>query len=120
MQALEHDEEGGHYVEQGYRSDGHATDDAEGERAVAVGTGTTFDDERHHTCNHRDDGHQDGAQALLAGLEGGFADAQSLGTALGSEFGDEDGRLREQAYQHDDTRLQVDIVVHARQMEQVA
>ena len=43
-----------------------------------------------------------------------------MGTTLGCELGNQDGRLGQQTYQHDDTRLQVDVVVHARQTQLVA
>ena len=83
MQFLEHDEEGRYYEQQGDSTDAHTTDDTEGEGTVTIGTGTTFDDERYHTDNHRGNSHQNRAQTLLTSREGGIDDAQALGTALG-------------------------------------
>ena len=120
MQLLEHHEEGRNDKEQGNGTDSHTTDDAEGKGTVTIGTGTTLDDERYHTDNHRGHGHQNWAQTLLAGGKGCIANAHALGTALGGELRNQDGRLRKQTDQHDDTRLQVDVVVHARQVEQRA
>ena len=74
MQFLEHDEEGWHDEEQGDGADAHTTDDTKSQGTVTVGTGTTLDDKRYHTDNHRGHRHQDGAQTLLTSLEGSLTD----------------------------------------------
>ena len=118
MQFLEHDEEDRNDEEQGYRTNRHTAHNAKGEGTVTIGTSTTLNDERNHTRNHREHRHQDWTKTLLASLESSIADAHALCTALRSELRNQDGSLREQADEHDDTRLQVDVVVHARQVEQ--
>ena len=113
MQFLEYDKEGWYNEEQGNSTYAHTADNTQGESTVTVGTGTTLDDEGYHTDNHRGHRHQDGAQTFLTSLECGIHDAQTLGTTLRSKLGNQDGRLGQQTNQHDDTRLQVDVVVHA-------
>ena len=82
MKALEHDEEGWDDEEEGNGTHTHTADDTQGKGAVTVGTGTTLNNERYHTDDHRGHRHQNRAQALLTSLEGGIGDAQALSTAL--------------------------------------
>ena len=114
MQLLEHDEEGGNNEEQGNSTDAHTADDTQSEGTVTVSTSTTLYHKGNHTDNHRRHRHQDGAQTFLTSFKGGLNDGHALGTALRSELGNQDSRLCQQTNQHDYTRLQVDVVVHAR------
>ena len=120
VQRLEHDEECRHDKQQSYSTDTHTADDTKGEGAVTVGSGTSLNDQRYHTDNHRCHGHQNRTQTLLTCLEGCIDNAQPLCTALCSELGNQDGSLRLQTDEHDDTCLQVDIVIHTRYFISIA
>ena len=85
--------------------------------SVTIGTSTALYDERNHACNHRHNGHQDRSQTFLTSSKSSITDGHALSTALRSELGNQDSRLRQETYQHDHTCLQVNIIVHARQME---
>ena len=113
MQFLEHDEEGWYDEEQGDGANAHTADDTKSEGTVTIRTGTTLNYERYHTDNHRSNGHQDWAQTLLAGSEGRISDTHAMFAVLRGHLGNQDGGLGEQADQHDHTRLQVDVVLHA-------
>ena len=117
MQRLEDDEEGGYDEEESDCADGHTTDNAHSQSAVTIGTSAALDDERDHTHDHRDDRHQNRTQTLLTCLEGGILDAHALSTTFAGELGNQDCRLCQQTDKHDDTRLQVDVVVGTRQAE---
>ena len=120
MQFLEEDVEGGHDEEQGNSTDAHTANDADGQGTVTIGTGTSLDDEGNHSDNHRGYRHEDRTQTILTGLKGRLADVHALLAFVNGKLGDEDGSLGQQTNKHDDTRLQVDVVVHARQLEREA
>ena len=81
MQFLEYDEEGRNDEEQGNGADAHTADDAESKGTVTIGTGTSLDDERYHTDDHRGHRHQNRAQTLLTSFEGSIDNAQALSSS---------------------------------------
>ena len=112
LHPLEEDEEHGHGEEDGGGADNHASDDTDADGAVTVGTGTAGEDQGQHAEHTGEHGHQNRAQTGLGGGVGCFDDAHALAAALQGELGDEDGRLGQQTDEHDDTRLEVDVVLH--------
>ena len=116
MQRLEDNEESGYNKEQSECTYRHSCGNAKSEYTVSVGTGTTGDNQRNHTGNHRHNGHQDRTQTFVASRKSGIADRHTLRATFLSELGDKDSRLGKQTDKHDHTRLQVDIILHARQV----
>ena len=110
MQVLEDDIECRYDEHQCQRSYRHTTGHTDSERTVSVSACTTFDNQRNHTGNHRNNGHEDRTQTVLTGSKSRLHNTHALLAFLNRELGDEDGGLGQQTYQHDDTGLQVDIV----------
>ena len=67
--------------------------------------------QRNHTEYAGEDGHQDRTETGLGGGYGGLREAHARGASVGGVLRNQDGGLRKQTDQHDDTRLQVDIVL---------
>ena len=69
--------------------------------------------QRDHTEHAGEDGHQNGTQTGFGGRHGGLREAHARGAAVGGVLRDQDGRFRQQTDQHDDTRLEVDVVLQS-------
>ena len=113
MQFLEHDEEGRYDEEQCECAYRHTAYHAERKGTVAVGSCTSRYNQRYHAGNHGEHGHENGAQTLFASGKGGIAYRHALRTLFGCKLCDEDGGFGKQSDEHDDTCLQIDVVVHA-------
>ena len=116
LQRLEDDEEGGDDEEEAEGADEHTADGAYADGAAAVGSCACGEHQGQHTENHRQRGHEDGAQTHLGGEEGTLLERHASMSALGGVVGEEDGGLAEQADEHDESHLQVDVVLHAEEL----
>ncbi len=116
LQRLEDDEEGGDNEEEAKGADEHTANGAYAYGAAAVGSCARCEHQGQHTENHRERGHEDGAQTHLGGEEGTLLERHAGLSALGGVFGEEDGGLAEQADEHDESHLQVDVVLHAEEL----
>ena len=113
MECLEDDIEGRHDEDEGECSDRHTTRHTDSECTVSVCSGTTFDNQRNHSGNHRHDGHQDRTQTILTSSQSRLNDRHTLFAFLHRELGNQNSRLRKQTDQHDHTGLEVDVILLA-------
>ena len=118
LHELESDVEHRHEEEQGECADDHAAHYARSERTVSVGASAGREHERKHTEDHRQHCHQDRAEAHLRGRIGGLDDAHALAASLDGILGDEDCRLGQQPDEHDDTGLEVDVVLQPEELRE--
>ena len=111
FQRLEEDEEHRHEEQQGKRSHKHTTNHTQTQRDIAHGTSTPLKNHRNQTYDKREGGHQDGTQTRLGGIECSFNDGHSLTAAFAGIFRNQNGSLGQQADEHDDTHLHIDVVL---------
>ena len=69
-----------------------------------------------HTENHRQRGHEDRAQSHLCCKEGTLLERHSCMAALRGVLSEEDGGLAEQADEHDETHLKINVVLHTEEL----
>ena len=118
LHELESDVEHRNEEEQGECADDHAAHYARSERTVSVGASAGREHEREHTEDHRQHRHQDRAEAHLRSRIGGLDDAHALAASLDGILSDEDSRLGQQPDEHDDTRLEVDVVLQPKELRE--
>ena len=116
LKILEHDEEHRHDEEQGDGSDEHTAHGSHTDRDITVGTHTRSEHQRQHTEDHRKRGHQDGAQTYLCCRDCGLRDTHAVVAALRGVLGKQDGRLGQKADKHEQTDLQVDVVLQTEHL----
>ena len=78
--------------------------------------------ERDQASDEGERSHQDGAQAHPSALDGGLAHRSALMVTLNGELDDEHSVLAQEAHQHDQTDLRVDVVgeAHLAQLQERA
>ena len=116
LQGLESDEQCRYEEQQGQCPDDHTAHDARTEGHVTVGAHTVREHQRDHTEYAGEDSHQDRAQTDFGCRYGGLRQGHSRAAPVGGILRDQNGGLREQADQHDDTRLQVDVVLQSQHL----
>ena len=116
LQRLEQNKERWHYKEQPKRTDKHAADGAYADGAAAIGSCARGEHQGQHAENHGERGHEDGAQTHLGGKEGTLLERHADMAALRGVLGEEDGRLAEQADEHNQSNLQVDVVLNTEEL----
>ena len=116
LEILEEDEEHGHEEQDGQDAEQHAAHDARTERRVAVGPRTAGEHQRQQAEYHGQDRHQNGAEAHAGGSQGGLNQRHTCPSAVGGILGQQDGRLGQQADEHDEARLHVDVVLQPHQL----
>ena len=80
---------------------------------VAVGSYARGEGKGQKAEHHRQRGHQNGAQTDCCSVEGSFDDAHALTAPRGGIFGEQDGSLRQQADEHDEACLHIDVVLQS-------
>src|SRR5512135_277245 len=96
----------------------HPADRGGTDGAVADRPGAGGDDQREEAGDEGEGGHQDRPEPQFPALDGRLLDAQALPAPLHREFHDEDRILAEQADQHDQADLGVDVVGQAHDLQQ--
>ena len=115
---LEDDEEDGDDEEEGDGADDHATDGADTEGVVAVGSDTSGESQGQEAEDHRERGHEDGTQADGCSIEGSLDNTHTLTATRRSVLGKQDGGLRQQTDQHDESRLHIDVILKAPELSE--
>ena len=118
LQIPEDDEQRRHDKEQCQRAGQHAADRTHADRNVAVGADTLREHQRQHAENHRERGHQDRTQPGFGRRHGRRRDTHALLSAVGGVLRKQNGRFGEQADQHDQPRLHIDIVFKPPQLRE--
>ena len=115
FEGLEDDEEDGDDEQQGNGADDHTANGADAKGVVAVGSNACGKGQWQESEDHGERRHKDRTQADGSGIEGCIDDAHALTTARRGILGEQDGCLRQQTDEHDETRLHVDIVLESPQ-----
>ncbi len=93
----------------------HAAEDGDAEGFAHFRAGALGQDQRNHSQDESEGGHQDGPEAQPAGLDGGFDPAFAFVLKLLGKLHDQNGVLGRQADQHHQADLRKDVIVHPRQ-----
>ena len=118
VEVLEDHKERWHEEKQCQCANDTTADDPRTETAVTIGADAHSRYHREHTEDKREDGHHNRSQTRAGSVDSGILQALARLAALGSVLGDKDSRFAQQTDQHDDTRLEVDIVLEAADLSQ--
>lgn len=116
LDGLEDDKEHGDDEQESNGAYDHAADSAYAERVVTISAHTSGESQRQETEDHRHRRHEDGAQSDGSGIKGSLDNTQSLPAPRSGILGEQDGSLREQANQHNQSRLHVDVIFQSPQV----
>ena len=96
----------------------HAAEGRAADRAIADGAGARRHDERQQARDERERGHENRPEADPGAFDGRLEHRQAFIVPLHRELHDQDRVLSEQADEHDDADLRVDVVRQAHQLQQ--
>ena len=96
----------------------HTADSTGSKRTVTVGAYTVGKHQRQQTDNHCEACHQDRTQTRCRTGDSGAHDAHTRLAAVKSELYDKDGVLCQQTDKHDQSDLQIDVVVDAKHLRE--
>ena len=113
VKPLEGHVEDGHYEEEGDGSHQHTAGTSHTQGDVTVGTYAMREYQRQHTEYHGERSHQDRTQTHTGSRHGSHRDAHTLAMTFCGILGKQNGCLGQQTYEHNQTRLHVDIVLQA-------
>ena len=116
LQPLEGNEQGGNNKEQCQRTDYHTAHSSRTERTVTVGTHTGGHHQRQQTEYHGERGHEDRTQTGFGGADSRSDKPHTRLAALSSILRQQDSGLGKQTDQHNQTRLQVDVILQSHQL----
>ena len=115
LHPLENHEQGGHEKEQCQHAYQHTAHNTRSQRAIAVGSNTRGEHHRQQAHYHGECRHEDRAQTLLGCCDGGADKRHPFASSLRGKLGEQDGCLGEQADEHDETHLKIDVVLQSEQ-----
>ena len=116
LKALENNPESRNDKQQNQRAYQHSAHSTGSERPVAIRSDTGREHQREHTEHHRQGRHQDRTEAVLGRSDGRLLERHSAPAAFPGIVSYQDCGLCKQADQHNQSGLQVDVVLQSEHL----